>query len=195
MPDCRTCFAAHRNQQDKAKLIDDEHPNCACEQVSVSPYSPGLVEPEEYLLRVIYSPHHVEHDTGKLKPTALDDVSGRGLSVNRRRYTTPQETQQQISSKLDTAYAKEKGHRYVGVVVLNAGAVREISEQGKRLFGIYDTAEDDNRAHSDVCQVRLGRLAGQRARGELMKLLRSGVYPETLEAAFEDCPPAVSTRS
>jgi glutamate 5-kinase len=140
----------------------------------------------EVLIRVVYSPQHVEADTSRLKPTALDDASNKGLSTDRRQHTTIEEVQARITKKLNEPRAIEKGHEYKGVVVIPCGAVRGLSNDGKRLFAVYDTAQEGNHAHADVCQVRLSKVEGAMARKRLIAALRNGDQPEWLPDAFRD---------
>ena len=53
--------------------------------------SPGPVQDQETLLRIIIEPDHINE--GRIQPSAvqLRDLTQRGLSVHRREYTTEQE--------------------------------------------------------------------------------------------------------
>jgi hypothetical protein len=155
----------------------------------VSEHSPGKVETNEILLRAIYSPHQVEVDTGQLKPTALDDCTGKGLSTDRRHLTSMERMQEQITQKLQEPHAVRKGHQFVGVVVLDCHAARSLEDQGRRLFGVYDTALLSNPSHADVFQVKLGPKAGLAARSKLIGQLRNGTQPVSLHTAFDQSPP------
>ena len=62
------------------------------ESTSASPaLSPGPVQDQETLLRIIIEPDHISE--GRIQPSAvqLRDLTQRGLSVHRREYTTKQE--------------------------------------------------------------------------------------------------------
>lgn len=61
---------------------------CECEKAVQSEYpSPGVVHSEEIVLRLFYSPEHVD-DHGKIQPQAIpkDDLSGRSFSSDKMRY-------------------------------------------------------------------------------------------------------------
>ncbi len=49
--------------------------NCICEKNSVSEYSPCPVHDDECLIRQIYSPIHVDEETGRLTSLAFQDAS------------------------------------------------------------------------------------------------------------------------
>jgi hypothetical protein len=183
---CRQHFDELKRNDNLAKKIDERCPDCLCEQASVSVYSPGPVQAQEILIRVVYSPHHVEIDTNRLKPTALDDAANKGLSTDRRAYATFREVQERITKKLNTPNAIEKGHEYKGTVVISCAKARGLTQDGRRLFAVYDTAQEDNRAHADVCQVRLSKVEGARARRRLIETLREQDQPEWLHDAFRE---------
>jgi hypothetical protein len=172
----------------KSDIISERHPACVCEAGSVQPsWSPGRVENGEMLLRAIYSPHHIETDTGLLNPMAFDDVVDKGLSVERMSYSSSDAMAAQVKEKLALPRAQEKGHKFVGVVALECAVVRDIQDlaNGSRLFAVYDTATSSNAAHADICQVRQGsKTARALARNRLIESRCNGNRPERDIAAI-----------
>ncbi len=82
------------NQHNRCRALCLQFPHCICEQHSVSSYSPGVVQDEEYLVRLIFSPTHFNEQTGQLKLFAFFDCKDKGLSVNRMQYTSVAELKQ-----------------------------------------------------------------------------------------------------
>lgn len=175
------------NQHNRCQTLCLQFPQCACEQNSVSSYSPGIVEDDEYLIRLIFSPTHFNEDTGKLKPFAFFDCKDKGLSVNRMRYTSIEELK-------NTAAFISHGRKIIGVVVAKCADIRAIiDEEGNRAFCIYDTATKNNKSHADICQALAdtceanatgkGRKLGSKLRRKLMKSFSE--HPLSLEEAFQ----------
>lgn len=198
MPDCVETFAQLAADQDmgkqKAPYIAAAHPGCACETTSVHPqHSPGPVAGGELLIRCIYSPHHIEPETGLLRPTAFDDACDKGLSVDRMDHSSAAALQQQIAAKLAAPNAIAKKHEFKGVAVFRCQDARDITydANGQRSFGVYDTATATDPAHADVCQVKLGeRIDQRRARLRLIEQCGNGGAPETdLGKVFTPDPP------
>ncbi|MEN8217983.1 MAG: hypothetical protein ABFS56_16770 [Pseudomonadota bacterium] len=172
------------NQHNRCKVLCLQFPHCACEQHSVSSYSPGIVQDDEYLVRLIFSPTHFNEQTGKLKPFAFLDCKDKGLSVNRLQYTSVDELKQ-------TAAFISCGRQIVGVVVAQCADIRAIvDEENQRAFCVYDTATKNNQSHADICQAVAdtctktgkGRKRGSQLRRKLMKIFSE--HPLTLEEAF-----------
>jgi len=172
------------NQYNRCKKLGIQFPHCACEQHSVSSYSPGEVQDDEYLVRLIFSPTHFNEQTGKLKPFAFFDCKDKGLSVNRMQYTSVEELKQ-------TAVFISHGRQIVGVVVAKCADIRAIvDEENERAFCVYDTATKNNQSHADICQTVAdacletgkGKKQGSKLRRKLMKVFSE--YPLTLEEAF-----------
>jgi len=180
--DCKKTTTQHN----RCKALCLQFPHCACEQHSVSSHSPGVVQDDEYLVRLIFSPTHFNEQTGKLKPFAFFDCKDKGLSVNRMQYTSVEELKQ-------TAAFISHGRRMIGVVVAKCADIRSIrDEEDERAFCVYDTATKNNQSHADICQAVAdtcqsietgkGRKRGSKLRRKLMKLFSEP--PLTLEDAF-----------
>jgi len=173
------------NQHNRCQALCLQFPHCICEQHSISSYSPGIVQDEEYLIRLIFSPTHFNEQTGQLKPFAFFDCKDKGLSVNRMQYTSVEELKQ-------TAAFISHGRKIIGVVVAKCADIRAVLDESERAFCIYDTATKNNPSHADICQAVAdacisnktgkGRKLGSKLRRKLMKLFSE--HPLTLEEAF-----------
>jgi len=113
------------NQHNRCKALCLQFPHCTCEQHSVSPYSPGIVQDEECLVRLIFSPTHFNEQTGKLKPFAFFDCKDKGLSVNRMQYTSVEELKQ-------TAAFISHGRKIIGGVVAKCADIRAVLDEHER---------------------------------------------------------------
>jgi hypothetical protein len=70
------------NQDLKAKQIEDQFPDCCCEQFSVGVGSPGRIEDHEVLYRMFTDPVDVDQ-YGRLAREAFSSVYKNGLSIIR----------------------------------------------------------------------------------------------------------------
>lgn len=170
---CRDALARLENDDLRCPKFDELHPECICESCSASPHSPGKVANDEVLLRAVYSPHHVDPETGEFKNAALADAENTGLSADRLQYTTRRQIERQIKAKLETPRALEKGYVYQGILPITCGLVRQLTYGNgtRRCYAVYDTALQDNNAHAEVFQVKLTSAQGKQARERLRKLL------------------------
>ena len=123
-----------------AYTIDDE----LCSQ---SAYSPGVVQDEEELLRIIFHPEHIS-DNGDVLPTAiaLEDLRSRGFSVDRRQHAQRNIMQQTVECLRN----RQPNHRQVDFIAqLLCEAVREMQDNDQeRAFIVIDTACETNIAHA-----------------------------------------------
>ena len=71
--------------------VEIQFPNGDCEQVTVSPYSPGPVADEETLTRLVFHPIHIHPTTGAPTSMAFADAWSSDLSVFREDKATDQE--------------------------------------------------------------------------------------------------------
>lgn len=84
---CETCQAAFKDlpqAKKPAEELDVAHPNCACEAYNISLYSPGPVEDDEPLYRMIVLPGDID-EGDELTFESVKAVFKNGLSVFRER--------------------------------------------------------------------------------------------------------------
>lgn len=153
---CR-CKELERKYHDsgcKCIRYREEYPGCECERYSVSDHSPGLVRDDELLIRTLYSPYQID-EKGTVTPASFRDALERGLSINRKSCIGEADLRKGIEGKIerDRKEGKERDEFY-RVVTARCGDVRRLfSEDGERLFCVYDTASQEDVSHADVCQA------------------------------------------
>ena len=103
--------------------------------------SPGIVGPDESLVRYLVTDHIEDTAEGgkTVKPNAFSHSGTNGMSVDRVRHRSKMRT-------VDVA------NIYIGYVVATCNSIREIQVDTLRCFVIYDTALVENPAHADICQ-------------------------------------------
>lgn len=120
-------------------------PDCACEQESVSEYSPHTVSAGEELVRTIFKEGDIDSN-GNIKPSYFRrDIEKRGFSVDRLNSTTLEDLMER--KRQDPRY-----DNYLSYISTNSSDVRNLKMDDKRLFCIYDTATVENEIHADICQ-------------------------------------------
>lgn len=173
---CRDFFAINVENGDVAKKLQDNSSAVQWEQLSASDHSPGPVRNDEVLYRQILHPIHVDLVSKTLKPTAFNDVSDKGMSVERLTYKSLEAIRQ---SGRDRAAAqrnnpKNADRQLFAVAELHSVEIRSIVvDGGKRGLAVYDTAQYDNAAHADVCQIVKGRQSGRSVRSQLIDAVKS----------------------
>ncbi|WP_042297103.1 hypothetical protein [Paraburkholderia bannensis] len=169
---CLTFFEANSGNNQKVKLLREQPRLTAFEGLTASRLSPCIVGDAEEVLRQVFSPLHVEQDTGALKPTAFDDASDKGLSVDRVDHQVEHASVQAGHARAAVANAKEGStpRKLHGIAKLKVSEVRSLCDGEARHFGVYDTALDANRAHADICQLIAGKSSGRRARSKLVEM-------------------------
>lgn len=171
---CRELERNHGQGSCKCVHYREAFPECECERVTVSDFSPGPVQDDEILIRTLYSPIHVNNQTQEIKPAAFDDVLKRGLSVDRKSHISQRELEIKTRGKIEQDLeAGKRRDDFWGVTVADCSNVRSIlAEERYRSFCIYDTATEDNRAHADICQAFV-HLPGTEKRKVLDRSLRA----------------------
>lgn len=161
--------------------------DCICEKQSVSEYSPYPVQDDEYLIRQIYSPIHIDEETGKLTSLAFQDASSKGMSINRKNYISKEKLEQKIENKLQFDKKRGKERYCSGVAIAKCSDIRKLvvkkNKIERRLFCIYDTARKKDESHADICQAISGKKEGSRARNNLREVFSR--FPIDIEKLFD----------
>ena len=114
-----------------------------------SRYSPGPVCSKEILLRIIYSPAHID-DAGQLKPEAIpsQDLKERGFSVFRKLYSS----RKKLSAVIENYVSKKPQRSCKGVSSIECRKVRSISDyNNKQAFNVFDDAQtEEDKAHAKI---------------------------------------------
>ncbi len=162
----------------KCVYYRDLFPNCECESRSVSDHSPGLVQDDEVLVRVLYSPHYINKETGEVTPAAFTDARKRGLSVRRKAHISEKDHRAKIEEKVAADQAAGRNNDgFWQVIYTKCADLRnlKLDDGGDRSFCVYDTATEDDRSHTDVCQA-FELPSHTEGRRSLEKKLRSQLF-------------------
>lgn len=115
----------------------------------MSNFSPGIINDSEELTRFIFSPMHVTKK-GKVKPSLFSHVDNKGCSIQRNSVAEDNE----IIGFLKSFLSSDIRYQWLGVVTGNCEKVRKINidDNNNQLICVYDTAEENNPAHGEMCQ-------------------------------------------
>ena len=160
---CVDFFSQNSNNKDKCKLLYQipQDKLLAWELESASEYSPGPVKNEEFLYRQILSPVHYDEEAKAFKPTAFDDASNKGMSVNRLEYTSIEHINQMANDRVEQHNQSypEKPRSFPGTVRFVCDDIRKItvhpdgSVAPVRGCVVYDTAYEHDQSHADICEI------------------------------------------
>lgn len=136
---CSECRKALRGLSDdklQADKIERDFPSCACEAFSVGIGSPGKVENDEFLYRLIISPGDIDEE-GNLLLNALRTVKEDGLSVFREG-ASDHDVEALVADRLSTKAGTSR--RVVqGLLRFQTLGVRALAEPDLgRSFCVYD---------------------------------------------------------
>lgn len=132
---CRAIFASNEDNEGLADLLEASHPKCACEAFSVGEGSPGVVNDQEILLRIIISPRDIDRETGEIAVRPFEKAFKNGLSVVRS-----------VASDSDIDDIVNEGLEASGVITSKVEAilgattlsVRSITKENEKVFCVYD---------------------------------------------------------
>ena len=157
----RSFFATNKDSGELAKRIQsrDYFDRIAWEQVSVCQESPGPVRDEEILLRQIVNPVHFDLDSDEIKPNLFEDIVSRGASTHRKQHTTDEKILDIARERVElqnknpprTGIRTLIGHVSLSVSVVRMMSVDVETLREKRLLAIYDTANEKDPSHADIC--------------------------------------------
>lgn len=149
-----------------------------CEKETVSTYSPGVISDEEVLARNIYSEHDLIVIDGikSISETVFSDVVDKGFSIIRMSIANHEEVIGIGYNKLSMDIKSGKvGRGYLGYITAEANQIRnffyEIKENSivtsndnseKRVFSIFDTADENLKYHGEICSLILNPTKVQR---------------------------------
>lgn len=202
MNSAKEFFNNHELAKNKCeKLAEDIEKSLEWEKEKVSDYSPHIVEDNETVVRQIFSPIHIGDDN-EVKTSAFDDVSNKGLSVNRGKFLDEDELHRlgkaQVERHNTLKPSADRG--YIGYVSAITKEVREIIEGSTRVYAVYDTALQDAPYHADVCMLLHGggeyqskKVAKQARRRKLQRLfsnLKTEGSIKHLESTLDKVPGA-----
>lgn len=146
---CMEFFEANADNKQKVKALIEI--GCGNDWISdghsASRHSPGVVLSEEELVRQVHSPVHWDSATNEVKLGFYDDLTSKGLSVNRRKYANSDDL-----SNVSHSRATSSGREAVGFVCAIASSINKLlSDENGQLGAVFDTAKHDDPSHADVC--------------------------------------------
>ena len=135
------------------------------EGVSPDPtHSPGTVGNDEYLIREMCDPRHID-ENGEVAEAAisLDDLQSKGVSVHRRRHTPIEFIKNAVRNRCN----KREGWKEC-VSLFKAEEVRAIKDEGRQAFRVIDDPNEANPGHANIFASSLEN--GKLSRGHARKL-------------------------
>lgn len=149
-------FANDDISEIKCTILPNDHSkSLTWEKEKVSPFSPKIVSDDEIIVRSWYVPIHIDSNTGELKPTAFYDALTRGLSVNRKKYSTIKKIQKAAIKQAIEVSKIRTPREYQGYSVATVSDIRSELSYDMQVFAIYDTSLDlkEGLSHADVCSL------------------------------------------
>lgn len=174
---CSEINASTQGHIDRVGLVADAAPDCACESHSLSQYSPGIVQDEETIVRMVCVPMHVDKKKPKLLPNFFSHAFSFGMSAQRLEKAGSTE----LAKWLNNFLANGGDRVWLGYVQAPCKKIRGVllQDESSRSFCVYDAASDESPAHAEVCASRRLEEADRlEARAHLMKAF-SEILPRT----------------
>ena len=147
--ECRQIFASGLEGVDLQIAIDSKFPNFACEECSISEYSPGTVHADEHIVFLTIHPIHYDEKTGVLLPIAFQQLTKNDLSVLRRHHATIAEFDI-VRSQLTYGGSKKVERSVEWCCVVQVSTIRAAEDPNGRTLGLYDTALEPLPSHASV---------------------------------------------
>ena len=139
--------------------------------------SPGIVEDEEYLIREMFNPQHI-NDEGKVikRAISVNELLADGFSVHRIKYVSKEFVEKAIQTRLSRT--RKEPWISEGVSRLKTLAIRQLfMDNNERAFVVIDTATEDNPGHASIyfATPQKGKAYAREARGFLLPLLQNRI--------------------
>lgn len=156
-----------------AACVCEKDAERTCEGVTVSEFSPGFVQDNEFLARSVVDPDHYQR--GELHESLFDDMFKFGMSCIRSNHESKDKIHARGKGRIrGRVTPKGVAKKYVGYVLLSVEFLRNIDlDRGVR---VYDTAEQDFISHADVVAsptMTENRETSPKALKELRKRIKS----------------------
>ena len=164
---CAEIDLSTQDDKDRVGKFADLKPNCACENQSLSIESPGLIESNEDIARMVCTPMHVHSKRPELKSSFFSHITSCGASAQRLKHASDIELASCIASLIEG----REDRAWLGLVVASADAIRSLTlgPQGKQSFCVADAAIQDNPGHAEIhCAYRIPEADEIEYRRELM---------------------------
>jgi len=167
---CRINYSSTGN--DRVSKINRAAPDCVCEQHRMSKFSPQPVRDDEKMTRFVFIESHLRKDRKSIKPSFFSHVDTKGCSIQRESIVGDSE----LVDFVKKFNEKNPGRDWFGVVIGNCQDIRRIStEQNQRACCVYDTGEEYNPAHGEICKTHHIEEADKaELRRELIRVFNNG---------------------
>jgi hypothetical protein len=173
---CLEFFTFHSNNRDKCKELQKQAAKIQWQLESASIFSPSIVTDEEMLIRQIILPIHLENDLKTIRPTALDDVFDKGLSVNRLNYKSIEDisdTASKRAQEYNEQYREKPQRSLHSLIAFLTSEVRKLLDHENNIaLGVYDTALEQDNSHGDICHLISGKQSQRSIRSKLLDIAK-----------------------
>lgn len=179
---CEACIEALSVEVDRVTSINRVHNiPCACEQYTLSPLSPGIVDDAETLHYLVPTPSGLL-ENGCLNPTFVKKVEKNGLSVLRSHAA---DGEFEITVDQLRPRWQQAGRKLHGIMTFSVAAVRY--DDLERLCCVYDTAEENKPAHAELMAADIShRFAGMtKSQVKQMREARIKRIVDSIGSTFE----------
>ncbi|MGK5017033.1 hypothetical protein [Janthinobacterium sp. HLS12-2] len=193
---CRIFFDANRENSQKCKELQKIEIDKLAdwEDQTASEFSPSVVHDGEILYQQIVDPTHLEPDGRNLKPTAFQDSANKGMSTHRAEHIEWDELIElgkKRASDFNTTNPERPKRSLWGFAKFLTEDVRRIvaEPEGGRHYFVYDTANESDKSHADICQGVAGNKIVERAiRASLFDLAKGALIKleDSLDVANND---------
>lgn len=146
-------------------------------QTAAPGISPGIVKDDEFLLREMFDPEHIENGEVIERAISIKDLRQRGFSVHRMKYVLEDIVRESVKKKESKVRAKDPW-RSEGLAKILALEVRKLrDDDGENAFVIIDTAHEENKAHASIyiAKCKLGERPARKLRNLLLPLLQNRI--------------------
>lgn len=171
---CMEFFETHHDNKQKVKeLVDDGRgEEWLAEGLRASSHSPGIVSEQEIVVRQVHSPLHWDPVAKVVKLGFYDDLTNKGLSVNRLIHADVE-----VLSNDSADRAQSSNREAIGFVKFPASTAGEVTAAvSDGAVGVFDTALEKDKSHADVCQIKGDRAAGRALRQRMFQALKDCIH-------------------
>ncbi|SDY52603.1 hypothetical protein SAMN05518669_11318 [Variovorax sp. YR634] len=166
---CADLDRATEGLPDRVGSFADAKPSCACEQETLSEYSPGLVQDEETIIRMVCVPMHVHSKRAELKSSFFSHVATFGASVQRLEFASDGE----LIGCVEALVGGGEDRMWLGYVEAPASLIRsvQLGDGDTQSFCVADAALPENPAHAEIhCAQRIPEADHVEYRAELLRV-------------------------
>jgi hypothetical protein len=188
MMGCKEFFSENQANPQKCKELQkrDKATLNNWETESASDFSPGVVENDEVLYQQIVDPTHLDPHRAALKPTAFQDSANKGLSTHRVAFSSWDDlvaVGKRRAEQFNADNPERPPRSLWGFASFRTSDVRGIlAPSQERAYFVYDTANENDRSHADICQGVAGDKHTERSiRASLYDLAKGGLLAVSAE--------------